>query len=109
MRGWTAVCSYAGWITYWNDTVATRTAAAPLVDWLKVLLDDHNASFSQYMAHGGTTFGLWSGADADYTQVLIPTLLLVVLSELRSHKQPNAPAATSSPTLPKYLQLTVSL
>jgi len=26
----------------------------------------HNASFSIYMAHGGTTFGLWSGADRPF-------------------------------------------
>jgi beta-galactosidase len=26
----------------------------------------HDASFSIYMAHGGTTFGLWSGCDRPF-------------------------------------------
>ncbi len=52
---------YPGWFDSWGKPHHTGQTA-PIIDNLKWMLD-HNASFSIYMAHGGTSFGLWSGAN----------------------------------------------
>ena len=53
---------YPGWFDSWgttHHTGSTETISTEL-SWML----DHRASFSIYMAHGGTTFGIWSGANA---------------------------------------------
>lgn len=55
---------YPGWFDTWgapHHTGKTDTYLRDLEYMLKA-----GASFSIYMAHGGTTFGLWSGADRPF-------------------------------------------
>lgn len=55
---------YPGWFDTWGSPHHRGNPAAYLAD-LEYMLS-HGASFSIYMAHGGTTFGLWSGADRPF-------------------------------------------
>lgn len=57
------MCSefWSGWFDHWGRQHETRDGAA-MVQGLKDMLD-RNISFSLYMAHGGTTFGWWGGAN----------------------------------------------
>lgn len=55
---------YPGWFDTWGSPHHTGNSERYLAD-LKTMLDA-GASFSIYMAHGGTTFGLWSGADRPF-------------------------------------------
>lgn len=55
---------YPGWFDTWglpHHTGNTETYLADLEYMFK-----NNASFSIYMAHGGTTFGLWAGCDRPF-------------------------------------------
>lgn len=52
---------YPGWFDTWGSP-HHKGSTANLVRDLDYMLA-HDASFSLYMAHGGTTFGLWSGTD----------------------------------------------
>ncbi len=52
---------YPSWFDTWGVEHHQKDGREFLRD-LNYMLD-HKASFSIYMAHGGTTFGLWSGAD----------------------------------------------
>jgi len=54
---------YPGWFDSWGGRHTTGSSDKIVSD-LRYMLD-HQASFSIYMVHGGTTFGLWSGANAD--------------------------------------------
>jgi len=60
------ICSefYPGWFDTWGATHHFGDTKKYLAN-LKLMLDD-GASFSIYMAHGGTTFGLWSGCDRPF-------------------------------------------
>jgi beta-galactosidase len=52
---------YSGWFDTWGTPhrrAGVENTVADLVAMLKA-----NGSFSLYMAHGGTTFGLWAGCD----------------------------------------------
>lgn len=55
---------YPGWFDTWGAPHHLGKTAGYLKD-LGQMLEMH-ASFSIYMAHGGTTFGLWSGADRPF-------------------------------------------
>lgn len=57
------MCSefWSGWFDHWGRKHETRDGAI-MVSGLKDMLD-RNISFSLYMAHGGTTFGHWGGAN----------------------------------------------
>ncbi len=55
---------YPGWFDTWGAPHHLGKTDAYLRD-LGIMLRMH-ASFSIYMAHGGTTFGLWSGADRPF-------------------------------------------
>lgn len=52
---------YPGWFDSWGGRHHTGSVDSVVKD-LKTMLD-HNASFSIYMAHGGTSFGFNSGAN----------------------------------------------
>lgn len=58
------MCSefWSGWFDHWGRKHETRSAEK-MVDGIKDMLD-RNISFSLYMAHGGTTFGHWGGANS---------------------------------------------
>jgi len=55
---------YPGWFDTWGVAHHTGNTARYLAD-LEYMLNA-GASFSIYMVHGGTTFGLWSGADRPF-------------------------------------------
>ncbi len=57
------MCSeyWSGWFDHWGRPHETRNSDA-LIKGMKEMLDD-SISFSLYMAHGGTTFGHWGGAN----------------------------------------------
>ncbi|HWI58358.1 MAG TPA: beta-galactosidase [Bacillota bacterium] len=55
---------YPGWFDTWGAPHHTGNTARYLAD-LEYMLKA-NGSFSIYMAHGGTTFGLWAGADRPF-------------------------------------------
>jgi beta-galactosidase len=52
---------YPGWFDSWGTRHHTGSMDNVVRDIAYML--DHKASFSIYMAHGGTSFGLWSGAN----------------------------------------------
>jgi beta-galactosidase len=60
------ICSefYPGWFDTWGQPHHYGKTGRYLAD-LEYMLS-HDASFSIYMAHGGTTFGLWSGCDRPF-------------------------------------------
>ena len=60
------ICSefYPGWFDTWGQPHHLGKPENYLPN-LKLMLD-LGASFSIYMAHGGTTFGLWSGCDRPF-------------------------------------------
>lgn len=55
---------YPGWFDTWGAPHHTGNTPQYLAD-LQYMLEA-GASFSIYMVHGGTTFGLWSGADRPF-------------------------------------------
>jgi len=55
---------YPSWFDTWGVEHHQKDGRDFLRD-LQYMLS-HNASFSIYMAHGGTTFGLWAGADRPF-------------------------------------------
>jgi beta-galactosidase len=55
---------YPGWFDTWGMPHHLGKTQAYLTD-LEYMLS-HHASFSIYMAHGGSTFGLWAGADRPF-------------------------------------------
>jgi len=60
---WTEL--WTGWFTSWGHgrSASTMDGAKWYRDVSEMVRE--NASFSIYMAHGGTSFGFWSGANAD--------------------------------------------
>ena len=55
---------YPGWFDTWGQPHHYGNTPQYLAD-LQYMLS-HDESFSIYMVHGGTTFGLWSGADRPF-------------------------------------------
>jgi len=55
---------YPGWFDSWGVAHQDKPIDRALSDLDFMLKNGH--SFSIYMAHGGTTFGLWSGADRPF-------------------------------------------
>jgi len=55
---------YPGWFDTWGTPHHTGNTERYLSDLEYMLKNDE--SFSIYMAHGGTSFGLWSGADRPF-------------------------------------------
>jgi len=56
---------YPGWFDVWGRHHRTG-AVQPVLNDLSYMLE-HGCSFSIYMAHGGTSFGLWAGADRPFS------------------------------------------
>lgn len=52
---------WTGWFDAWGRRHETRSVSS-FIGSLKDMMD-RRISFSLYMAHGGTTFGIWSGAN----------------------------------------------
>ncbi|MBB3222764.1 beta-galactosidase [Pseudoduganella umbonata] len=55
---------YSGWFDTWGAPHRTGSAAKAVADIEAMLAA--NGSFSLYMAHGGTSFGLWGGCDRPF-------------------------------------------
>jgi beta-galactosidase len=55
---------YPGWFDTWGEPHHYGKTPQFLTDLTTML--DSDASFSIYMVHGGTTFGLWSGCDRPF-------------------------------------------
>jgi beta-galactosidase len=55
---------YPGWFDTWGEPHHFGKTPRFLADLATML--DAGASFSVYMVHGGTTFGLWSGCDRPF-------------------------------------------
>lgn len=66
------MCSelWGGWFDHWGERHHVRSAASTGGTVAELLAA--GGSVSLYMAHGGTNFGLWNGANHD--QVLQPTV-----------------------------------
>lgn len=71
-EGEALMCSelWGGWFDHWGERHHVRSAAS-MGGTVGELLDA-GGSVSLYMAHGGTNFGLWNGANHD--RVLQPTV-----------------------------------
>ena len=82
---------YPGWFDSWGGTHMTGPADKVVKDIAYML--DHQASFSIYMVHGGTSFGLWAGANSD-----------PYLPETSSYDY-DAPISENGMTTSKYYQL----
>ncbi|CAN6327462.1 unnamed protein product [Urochloa humidicola] len=52
---------YTGWLTHWGESIATTDATSTAKALKRILC--HNASAVLYMAHGGTNFGFYNGAN----------------------------------------------
>lgn len=87
------MCSefWSGWFDHWGRKHETRDGAV-MVNGIKDMLD-RNISFSLYMAHGGTTFGWWGGANNP------------AYSAMCSSYDYDAPISEAGWTTPKYFQL----
>lgn len=55
---------WVGWFTVWGDAQAANKSTTQFHDGVSAMVGE-NASFSLYMAHGGTNFGFWSGANGN--------------------------------------------
>lgn len=55
---------YPGWFDTWGAPHHFGNIEANLADLRHML--EHQGSFSLYMAHGGTSFGMWPGADRPF-------------------------------------------
>lgn len=91
---------FTGWFDWWGAPHHLKSPAqvAGDVGWML----EHNVSFNLYVAHGGTTFGLWSGAntppyrpeltsydyDAPISEAGWPTPKYVALREMMSRHLP---------------------
>lgn len=87
------MCSefWSGWFDHWGRKHETRDAGA-MVSGIKDMLD-RNISFSLYMAHGGTTFGHWGGANSP------------AYSAMCSSYDYDAPISEAGWATPKYYKL----
>ena len=54
--------TYPGWLTHWGEKWA-KPDTADLLKELQFLMDNKK-SYALYVAHGGTNFGFWAGANA---------------------------------------------
>ncbi|KAI6185978.1 Beta-galactosidase [Aphelenchoides besseyi] len=55
---------YTGWYDSWNHSHTGYPSSKEVSSTMDHMLK-YNASFSFYMAHGGTNFGFWNGAETD--------------------------------------------
>ncbi|KAL2516356.1 Beta-galactosidase 17 [Forsythia ovata] len=53
---------YTGWLTHWGENIASTDATNTAIFLEKIL--SKNGSAVLYMAHGGTNFGFYSGANS---------------------------------------------
>mmetsp|Transcript_13310 Transcript_13310/g.40276 ORF Transcript_13310/g.40276 Transcript_13310/m.40276 type:complete len:730 (-) Transcript_13310:513-2702(-) len=57
---------YTGWLTHWGEPMANTSSTDMANTMSKILAWDNGfGSINLYMAHGGTNFGYWAGANVD--------------------------------------------
>ena len=91
---------YSGWLTHWGEAMA-NTSAVDLVRDTEILLrygaSGGGASLNFYMAHGGTNFGFWSGANVEVDGRYEPHITSydydAVISEAGGYCQPGISGA----------------
>ncbi|MGW6912898.1 glycoside hydrolase family 35 protein [Kitasatospora sp. NPDC054939] len=86
-----------GWFDHWGERHHVRSPGSAAKDVQGIL--DHGGSLSLYMAHGGTNFGLWAGANHDGTK-LQPTI---------TSYDSDAPVAEHGALTPKFHALRATL
>ncbi|MCX5192862.1 beta-galactosidase [Streptomyces sp. NBC_00249] len=86
-----------GWFDHWGEKHHVRPAAGA-ADSVAAILDA-GGSVSLYMAHGGTNFGLWSGANHDGDRIQ-PTV---------TSYDSDAPVAEHGALTPKFFALRETL
>ncbi len=116
------MCSeyWSGWFDYWGRPHETRSVES-FIGSLKDMMD-RKISFSLYMAHGGTSFGQWGGANSppyrsnvasyDYNAPIseagLPTEKFYAVRDLlknylnEGESVPDAPAAKPTITIPGF-------
>lgn len=57
---------WVGWFTVWGDANAANKSYSDFHNGVGAMVSQ-DASYSLYMAHGGTNFGFWSGANGNQT------------------------------------------
>ncbi|MEU9635883.1 glycoside hydrolase family 35 protein [Streptomyces tendae] len=82
-----------GWFDHWGEKHHVRSAANAAEDLAGIL--DEGGSVSLYMAHGGTNFGLWAGANHDGGAIR-PTV---------TSYDSDAPVAENGALTPKFFAL----
>ncbi|MFJ3039016.1 glycoside hydrolase family 35 protein [Streptomyces tendae] len=82
-----------GWFDHWGEKHHVRSAASAADDLGGIL--DEGGSVSLYMAHGGTNFGLWAGANHDGGAIR-PTV---------TSYDSDAPVAENGALTPKFFAL----
>ncbi|MFL9655164.1 glycoside hydrolase family 35 protein [Streptomyces sp. PB17] len=82
-----------GWFDHWGEKHHVRSAASAAGDLGGIL--DEGGSVSLYMAHGGTNFGLWAGANHDGSGIR-PTV---------TSYDSDAPVAENGALTPKFFAL----
>ncbi|MGW7571701.1 glycoside hydrolase family 35 protein [Streptomyces tendae] len=82
-----------GWFDHWGEKHHVRSAANAADDLGGIL--DEGGSVSLYMAHGGTNFGLWAGANHDGGAIR-PTV---------TSYDSDAPVAENGALTPKFFAL----
>ncbi|MFI9822136.1 glycoside hydrolase family 35 protein [Streptomyces sp. NPDC052013] len=82
-----------GWFDHWGEKHHVRSPASAAESMGRIL--DEGGSVSLYMAHGGTNFGLWSGANHDGDK-LQPTV---------TSYDSDAPIAEHGAPTPKFFAL----
>ncbi len=80
-----------GWFDHWGEHHHIRSADSAATSLADILAA--GGSVSIYMAHGGTNFGLWAGANHDGTRIQ-PTV---------TSYDSDAPIAENGAVTPKYL------
>lgn len=86
-----------GWFDHWGEAHHTRSAQSAASTTEEIL--DAGGSVSIYMAHGGTNFGLWAGANHDGRR-LQPTI---------TSYDSDAPVAENGGLTPKFHALRARL
>lgn len=85
---------YPGWLTHWREQWR-RTPVDKIVDNVKWLMDN-GKSFNYYVAHGGTNFGFWAGANSSSPEHYVP--------DVTSYDY-DAPINEMGQATPKYMAL----
>ncbi len=53
---------YSGWLTHWGEKWQSKTIEKNEAEYGFLMANNH--SYSMYMVHGGTNFGLTAGANS---------------------------------------------